>query len=97
MEAKERDVIYVINKYDDLTSFSWRNHKVVLPYNVPVEVDFTDDPDLVSNLLQCPQLQVCTKKELAAYRARVQAKIVETTVGEVVQNDSEVEKLMEEK
>lgn len=98
METNERDLIYVINKFDDFTTFSWRNKRVVLPYNIPVEIDFTDDPDLVSNLLQCPQLQVCTKKELAAYRARTKAKAAAAKVEdkEVVQENSEVENLLEE-
>lgn len=95
---QDKDVIYIINKFDSLTTFSWRNGRIVLPYNVPVAVDFTDDPDLVSNLLQCPQLQVCTKKELAAYGARCQAKAAVRKVEseEVVQEDSEVENLLEE-
>jgi len=98
MASQERDVIYVINKFDDFTTFSWRNKRLVLPYNIPVEVDFTDDPDLVSNLLQCPQLQVCTKKELANYVARVKAnaRAVEVEDSETVQTDSETEKLIEE-
>jgi len=99
MESKDRDTIYVINKYDDFTTFSWRNRKVVLPYNIPVEIDFTDDPTLVSQLLQCPQLQVCTKKELAAYVVRQNAKRAALKVAEpeeVVATDSEVENLLEE-
>lgn len=95
---QDKDVIYVINKFDDLTSYNWRNRKLIFPYNVPVVVDFTDDPDLVSNLLQCPQLQVCTKKGLAEYRAREQAKaaIRKVEPQAVVAEDSEVEKLLEE-
>jgi len=95
---QDKDVIYIINKFDSFTTFSWRNGKIILPYNVPVAVDFTDDPDLVSNLLQCPQLQVCTKKELAAYGARCKAKAAACKVEPeaVVQEDSEVEKLLEE-
>jgi hypothetical protein len=98
MESKDRDTIYVINKFDDFTTFSWRNKRVVLPYNVPVEIDFTDDPTLVSQLLQCPQLQVCTKKELASYQARQKAKAALTKVEpeEVVATDSEVENLLSE-
>ena len=98
MASQERDVIYVINKFDNFTTFSWRNKRLALPYNIPVEVDFTDDPDLVSNLLQCPQLQVCTKKELANYVARVKAnaRAVEVEDSETVQTDSETEKLIEE-
>lgn len=98
MENKERDLIYVINKFDNLTTYSWRNKRLVLPYNTPVEVDFTNDPDLISNLLQCPQLQVCTKKEFSEYKARVQAKVAAIKVEPevVVQKDSEVEKLLEE-
>jgi len=98
MESKERDTIMVINKYDDLTTFSWRNKRVVLPYNVPVEIDFTDDPTLVSQLLQCSQLQVCTKKELAAYQARQKAKAALSKVEpeSVVVEDSAVELLLEE-
>jgi len=98
MESKDRDTIFVINKFDDFTTFSWRNKRVVLPYNVPVEIDFTDDPTLVSQLLQCPQLQVCTKKELAAYAMRQKAKAVAAKVEpeEVVATDSEVEHLLEE-
>ena len=97
MDNKDRDTIYVINKFADIATFSWRHNRIVLPYNVPVEVDFTDEPSLLSNLLQCPQLQVCTKKELAEFRARERAKLVEVKPSEeVVQKDSEVEKLMEE-
>lgn len=98
MEPNERDLIYVINKFDDFTTFSWRNKKVVLRYNIPVEIDFTDDPSLLSNLLQCPQLQVCTKKELAAYRARVQAKNVVQKIEreEIIQTGSEIENLLGE-
>jgi hypothetical protein len=72
MNTEERDVLTVINKFDNFTTYSWRHKKFIFPYNVPVEVDFTDDPDLISQLLQCPQLQVCTKKELVAYRHRVE-------------------------
>lgn len=95
---QEKDVIYVINKYDNFTTYNWRSKRFVFPYNVPVPVDFTNDPDLVSNLLQCPQLQVCTKRELAAYRAREQAKaaIRKVEPDEVVQQDSETEKLLKE-
>jgi len=98
MKSKDRDTIFVINKYDDRTTFSWRNKRVVLPYNVPVEIDFTDDPTLVSQLLQCSQLQICTKKELAAYRARQKAMAAAKNVEpeEVVATDSEVENLLAE-
>ena len=70
MESQDRDTIMVINKFDDFTTFSWRNRKLVFKYNIPVEVDFTDEPDMLSQLLQNAQLQVCTKKELVAYRHR---------------------------
>jgi hypothetical protein len=93
---QDKDVIYVINKFDGLTTFNWKNGKIVLPYNTPVAVDFTDDPNLVSNLLQCPQLQVCTKKELAAFKAREIAKAAALKVETTVADDSEVEKLLEE-
>lgn len=79
MESKDRDIITIINKFDNFTTFSWRRKKIVLPYNVPVEVDFTDDPDMISQLLQCPQLQICTKKELAAYDLRTPSEPVGPT------------------
>lgn len=70
MNPQERDTIFIINKFDDFTTFTRGTKKVVLRYNIPVEIDFTDDPNFISNLLQNPQLQICTKKELEAYRLR---------------------------
>lgn len=99
MASQGRDVIYVINKFANFATFSWRNHsRLVLPYNIPVEIDYTDDPDLLSNLLQCPELQVCTKKELAEYMARVKANArkIEIEGNEKIQKDSETDKLIGE-
>lgn len=81
MSSEERDLIYVINKFSGFCTFSWGLKKISFPYNIPIEVDFTDEPNLLQNLLQCPQLQVCSKKELAAYRARNAQKAVEQKVG----------------
>lgn len=58
------NVVYVINDLSDYFRVDYKGRKYTFNGNVPVKVDYTDDPRLVSYLLQFVQLRIAEAKEV---------------------------------
>lgn len=75
--SKDRDTIYIVNKYSELLSFNRKGVRYQFPYNVPVSIDYTEDPGIISELLRSPELRPATFKEVDAYYATSEESEVE--------------------
>lgn len=59
-----KDVLYVVNELSDYFRVDYKGKKYVFLSNIPVKVDYTNDPRLISYLLSFVQLRLATAKEL---------------------------------
>jgi len=95
----ERDTIYVVNKYDELVTFTWGRKRLRFPYDVPVKVEYAQDVKMISALLQLPQIRIALHSEVTAYWDKVNAGLQKqkAAVESVEAQDSAVESLLNEK
>ena len=54
----ERDVIWLMNKYSNLICYQRKLTKYLLRRNIPVAIDYTDDPEMVRELMDYPEIVI---------------------------------------
>jgi len=63
MEDIMKDVVYILNDLSDYFRVDYKGIKYTFMEGKPVKIDYSNDPRLVSYLLQFVQLRLATAKE----------------------------------
>lgn len=69
-KQEKRDIIFIMNTLSPIHMITVSNKRYVFEYDTPVEVDYTDNPELVRRLLNAPELRVATSKDVELAKAR---------------------------
>jgi len=77
MEATMQDVIYIVNELGDYFKVNYKGKQYIFLAGKPVRIDYSEDPSILSHLLQFVTLRVMVSKELSANVNEVKNKGVE--------------------
>jgi hypothetical protein len=64
MEVTMQDVIYIVNELGDYFKVNYKGKQYIFLAGKPVRIDYSEDPSILSYLLQFVTLRVMTVKEL---------------------------------